>query len=297
LHMNNFLDAETNGCDLAQLALPKETACKYAESKPGETSETAAKRESIIRQFALFLNRIEIAAYVVPQSKRRASKFVPYIFTKSQIADLLRAADRLKPDFRSPRYQYVYPLFVRLLYCCGLRLGEALHLKIADIDFERQFIKIEQAKFNNSRMLPISDSLFCALQKYMEQTGFQPTDKGTLFRTIRNTPYAQSGVRGRFKKLLESAGIPKLANGKSQRIHDVRHTFAVHSLDAMHIQGFNANNALMYLMVYMGHRKLKDTEYYLRFTTESFEQITTALAPLYIGLFPREEDIVVYEED
>jgi len=38
----------------------------------------------------------------------------------------------------------------------------------------------------------------------------------------------------------------------------------------------------------MGHRALKDTEYYLRFTAESFEQITTALAPLYVGLFPRE---------
>ena len=289
LQMNNFLSAESSESGSDQLTLPKEYACKYIECRPGEKVDSAAKREGLIRQFALFLNKIGVAAYIVPNSKRWArSKFVPYIFSKHQIADLLCAADSLAPDYRSPHYQYVYPLFFRLLYCCGLRLGEALRLKIKDIDFDRQLVRVEQAKFNNSRMLPMSGSLFCAMQKYMEQTGLKPNDSGLLFRTIRNEPYGQTVIRTRFKRLLACAGVPGLANGRTQRIHDFRHTFAVHSLDAMHKQGLDANNALMYLMVYMGHRALKDTEYYLRFTAESFEQITTALAPLYVGLFPRE---------
>lgn len=288
LHLNNYLNAVTPDNDDYGLALNKRIVQEYTAINLGEKPETTAKRERLIRQFAIYLSKIGVASYIAPVIKRCKGSFVPYIFTKEQVAALLAAADNLKYDYRSPHYHHVYPFFLRLIYCCGLRLGEALRLRIEDIDFPERLFRIEQSKFNNSRLLPMSESLYLALEKYMGQLGFSQFNKGFLFRTIRNAPYSQSTIRTRYKKLLECARIPRTSNGKFQRIHDVRHTFSVHALESMHEQGMDAYCALPYLMVYLGHRHLKYTEYYLRLTANSFEDITNTLSPLYSNLFPKE---------
>jgi integrase len=180
-----------------------------------------------------------------------------------------------------------YPFLLRLLYGCGLRISEALNLKLDDIDMSERVIRIEQAKNNNSRLIPLSPSLADALNRYLEQMQYERGYKGFLFVNQHGKPYRSNTVLTRFKRLLAQAGIPARENGRTPRLHDLRHTFAVHSLDQMVENGMDAYCVLPYLSTYMGHRNISCTEQYLRLTNQSFRHITAATEPMYTGLFPR----------
>lgn len=290
--LNNYLS--TSQAEAEDFTLTREVVENFTAVRNSEAPQTTLQREKTIRQFALFLNKLDISAYIAPISRKHYSSFTPYIFTKEQIISILSVVDNIKYEYRSPHYHHVYPFMIRILYCCGLRLGEALNLRLENIDFAERVLRIEQAKYNNSRLVPMSDSLFAALKKYMTQVGYSPSDRGYLFRTKKNKRYAPNSILARYKDFLSMAGIPRLASGRLPRIHDLRHTFAVHALESLVAQGIDVHSGLPYLMNYLGHRQMRHTEYYLRLTSSSYESITNTMAPLYTNLFPRE---AVYDEN
>lgn len=283
--LNQYLTENEDGSE--GTALTKATVLGYTSKRDGEEPMTRQMRESFIRQFAIYLNSLGIPAYVAPIRKKERGTFTPYIFTRRQICDILKAADSMRYEYRSPNHHYVYPFLLRLLYCCGLRISEALSLDIQDIDFDEKILKIKQAKYNNSRLVPISDSLFTTLEKYMQQVGYSRDSHGLLFRNRWGEPYRTHSILCMFKKLLAEAGIPCTENGRLPRLHDVRHTFAVHSLEQMAGQGMDTYLAIPYLAEYMGHRKIQCTEQYLRFTSDAYGNVVDALAPYYKNLFPK----------
>ena len=289
-YLNRYLSSRAAGQDESDYSLDKETVTAYISKRDGETAITQQKREQIMRQFAIFLNNLGISAYVAPALQKGKSTFTPYIFTREQISAVLNVTDHLEYEYRSPNYHHVYPFLIRLLYCCGLRISEALALKIEDIDFSENLLRIEQAKYNNSRLVPMSESLRLSLETYMHRVGYSKRSKGHLFRTKWNTPYATNSIYSRYKDFLQKADIPCTENGGLPRLHDLRHSFAVHSLDHMASQGMDTYCVIPYLAAYMGHRKIKCTEQYLRLTPAAYGGITEALAPLYGDLFPKEAD-------
>lgn len=287
-NINEYLSSSAMDRDDGDYSLNKETVSVYTARRGAENARTQQQREIIVRQFAIFLNSLSISVYIAPVMKKDNSTFTPYIFTREQIMAILNVTDHLEYEYRSPHYHHVYPFLIRLLYCCGLRISEALALRIENIDFAENVLRIEQAKYNNSRLVPMSGSLCQALEKYMNQIGCRKTDRGLLFGTRRNAPYRANSILSRFKDFLQKAGIPCTENGGMPRLHDVRHTFAVHALDRMAAQGMDTYCAIPYLAAYMGHRKIWCTEQYLRLTPAAYGGIVDALSPLYENLFPKE---------
>lgn len=283
--LNQYLTE--NACSSEGASLDKSTVLGYSNKREGEEPMTRQMRESFIRQFAIYLNSLGIPAYVVPGRKKEKGTFTPYIFTRRQICDILDAADGMGYEYRSPNRHYVYPFLLRLLYCCGLRISEALSLDIQDIDFDERVLRIKQAKYNNSRLVPMSGSLFQALEEYMRKVGYCRDGQGLLFRNRWGEAYRTNSILCRFKELLAEAGIPCTENGRLPRIHDIRHTFAVHSLERMADQGMDTYIAIPYLAEYMGHRKIQCTEQYLRFTADAYGDVVDAMAPFYENLFPK----------
>jgi integrase len=285
--MNQYLSLFCENRNNEDFSLSKDMVLSFVARRNGETPRTREMRESIIRQFAIFLDSLGIDAYIIPlRKKKEKSTFTPFIFTKQQIADIFKITDNLKYEYRSPNHHFVYPFLIRLLYSCGLRISEALTMKIEDIDFDDGILRINQAKYNNSRLVPMSDSLIMSLNKYIKQVGYTQSDKDFLFRTRWDKPYKAHSILQRFKVFLVEAGICYTENGKLPRLHDLRHTFAVHSLDYMALQGLDTYCAIPYLSAFMGHRKIACTEQYLRLTVESHNDIINALSPLYENLFP-----------
>jgi integrase/recombinase XerD len=222
---------------------------------------------SFIRQFCLFLRRSNPKIFVptrswVPHSAK--TKFLPHIFSLDEINLLLRTIDQL-PHFQALTFRHL----VFVLYCTGLRFGEALRLRPRDIDLKERIFFISESK-GKSRWLPFGNDLSKKLRAYQRaRSKIQPAVADSPFFLQANgrgysTTYASAMIR----RLLRSAGL-KPAKGKSgPRPYDLRHAFAVHRLTLWYRAGIDIHQRLSWLSIYMGHDNILGTEYYLQVTPE-----------------------------
>ena len=114
----------------------------------------------------------------------------------------------------------------------------------------------------------MSDSLTSYLTKYTAKV--DRTENNYFFPSLHGECYSPITIRNTFRKLLLQAGIPVLSTGKYPRIHDLRHTFAVHALEQSIERGLDPYCSLPALSTYMGHKGIESTEYYLRLTKHYF---------------------------
>lgn len=245
----------------------------YTKKRGNESSRSVHIRQSHIRQFCIFLNLKGIHAYVFPKELiQTRDDFVPYIFTKDEIHKILYYADRIGPNknkfINTP---YIYPAVIRVLYGCGLRIGETLSLLTTDVNLVDNVILITKGKNNVSRYVPMSQSLSDYLKMYNSRVirGNNPY----FFPSRHGEQYAPCTIYAKFIKLEIQAGINQLPSGTYPRLHDLRHTFCVHSLEQMVTHGMDPYCSLPGLSTYLGHKGLESTEKYLRLTKQYFIEI------------------------
>jgi integrase/recombinase XerD len=269
--------------------LDKEMVEAYVSRRDNESAKTQHMRMSLIRQFALFMNNNGFCFYVHPKELIPISKtFIPYIFTHREIDSILKVVDNLEYTPSSKHYHMIYPMLFRMLYGCGLRINEALSLKKADVDIENGILTVTKAKNNTSRLVPMSRSLNNYCKQYTLKMGFDMYDDGYFYPSRDNGKYNNTPVYIKFKHFMKAAGI-FTDNEVGPRVHDVRHTYAVHALDKMVKDGQDLYCTLPILCTYLGHRDIESTEKYLRLTEEAFGQIIDSVTPLYNGVFPEME--------
>lgn len=240
-----------------------------------ETPRNHYYRATEIRRFMQYLEKIGIAAYVDRDIRRVESSFVPYIFSHDEIARLFVAADDLPYTPISPQRVYVMSLLFRMLYGCGLRVSEGLNLIMADVDLEQGILHIRSSKFGKERLVPMSKSLMYHCSEYASQVCKDRDANSPFFQTPKGEHYSLTTVYYAWRQLLYYAGISYGGKGKGPRIHDLRHTFAVHCLQKWAESGEDLNAKLPYLSAYMGHAGLSSTQQYLRLTAEAFPHITS----------------------
>jgi len=150
---------------LDQTVLSKDIVYDWVQRKENETYENQKKRIYIIRQLALFFRMFELEAYVYPLEniKHYRSKFMPYIFNKEEITNLMISADNIKNGKFHPYRQDVISMIMRLLYGCGLRVSEALNLNLDDIDLKNGNITITDGKKDNDRLVPTPSVIYSSI--------------------------------------------------------------------------------------------------------------------------------------
>lgn len=113
----------------------------------------------------------------------------------------------------------------RIFYGCGLRISEALNLKVKDVDLENGIIAIYESKNDNDRLVPLSNNLKNIVMDYSNKMHKSSCDEDYFFY-IKDckTPIIKSTLRSAFTRILKSANIAKNKNN-NPRIHDFRHTF------------------------------------------------------------------------
>lgn len=258
--------------------LPRELVERWTAKQPHERPRTHKARLLVIRQFGLYLRRYGVEAYV-PDSKLAPMvrlEFVPYIFTQEQVRQLLASVDRLPFDPRSPERHLIMPEFFRVLYGCGLRAGEVLRLRVADVDFEHGVLTIRQSKFRKDRLVPLAPSLTARLRRYSAAMNLH-NPESVLFPNPLGCHYSLKSIYQLFRRLLRQCGIPHGGRGKGPRLHDLRHTFAVHCLERWYRHGEDLNARLPLLVAYLGHESLRGTQRYLRLTPAVFPDIVARL--------------------
>ncbi len=127
------------------------------------------------------------------------------------------------------------PALFRFLYCTGVRIGEALSIKNEDVDLEKNIIILKKTKNKIHRMIPVNPSLRIVLKDYISYRNKMPIasiDKADklFFVNCMGKCITEVGVWTRFQEVLKSCKIPHMGKNKGPRVHDLRHTFAVHCL-------------------------------------------------------------------
>lgn len=286
-YMNDFFKRY----NMIEPILTKEMAEDYTARRGNEAVKTQHMRMSLIRQFATFMNNIGYAFYVHPRELIPISKtFIPYIFTHDEINRILKVVDNLTPTSVSIHYHLIYPMLFRMLYCCGLRINEALSLRNSDVDLENGVLTVTKAKLNTSRLVPMSKSLTDYCKIYVNKMELNMHGTGYYYPSTDQGKYNRKPVYVKFKQFMKEANI--FTDGSvGPRVHDVRHTFSVHSLEKMVKDGQDIYCALPILSTYLGHRGIESTEGYLRLTNEAYSGIITSLTDLYKDVFPEVTDI------
>jgi integrase/recombinase XerD len=267
--------------------LPRFIAQKWLAKRTHESPRTHQQRIMVVRQFSRFLCRLGYSAYV-PDSTlapREQSSFAPRILTHEEIRKLLQAVDSLAPTARSPLRHLIMPEVFRLLYGCGFRLGEVLNLRVRDADLNQGIVTVHQGKFRKDRLVPLALSLVHRLRKYAARFENRPLD-AIFFPAPDGGPFSLRTVYGLFRKLLLKCGIPHAGRGKGPRIHDLRHTFAVHTLLRWYRDGAHLETKLPLLATYLGHQNLSGTQRYLHLTAELFPEITARVDAAFGEIIP-----------
>lgn len=274
--------------------LTKEMVEKYVARRGAESVKTQHMRMSIMRQFSLFMNRLGFSYYVYPETDFVQVKddFIPYIFTHNEIERLTKILDEIPIRPRYPKYHIIYPMLFRMLYGCGLRINEALGLKMENLDTEQGIIRLDATKNNIQRLIPMSKSLQKYCKKYVKQMGFLTTYDGYYYPSSGGSQYNSTPIYCKLRNFMTSAGIFK-ENGMTPRVHDIRHTFAVHALEKMVNEGRDIYCALPVLSTYLGHRGIESTEKYLRLTVEAHDSIIGKMTKYYNDTYP---EVIKYED-
>jgi integrase len=163
-------------------------------------------------------------------------------------------------------------VIVLLLYATGLRVREAVALNRADLDLDQSLLTVVKSKFFKSRLVPFSPRLGQVLLAYLSR----PTGPGSnlgkdtpVFTTRRGSRVNQYTVEAAFRRVCQEAGVRRDDCARYQpRLHDLRHTAAVHRVTAWYRRNKDVQRLLPQLSVYLGHVHLAATQVYLTMTPE-----------------------------
>ena len=275
---------------------------KWREAQVNDSDKTIFNKCSVISQFTKYMNRLGFPCYVPRLPKRMPDNYVPYVFTHEQIQTIFATCDSLIMPNRASMDNRLFaiPSILRLLYSTGMRVGEAISLLNRDVDIVRRVIVIRKTKNQQQRLMPINPSLYQVLHQYLSARSRLPVkntevEDAPFFISPSGNALSQGHVYAWFRKILKKCGIPHCA-GQVPRVHDLRHTCAVHSLMSQVKAGADIYCVLPVLSVFLGHRNLSGTENYVRLTQEMFPDIIKQEQSISQSLFPSLSNICIEYE-
>ncbi len=159
-------------------------------------------------------------------------------------------------------------------------------LRKQDVDLADGVITITNAKLGKHRQLPVSPEMLARLESYHRSIHLlsSPSD---WFPGYGGIPMTSGNVEKNLRKFLWRAGISHGGRGKGPRVHDLRHTMAVHCLRRWVLEGKDLRALLPVLQAYLGHVSLGDTAYYLHLTVDLFPNITEQIEKALGEIIPK----------
>jgi len=273
----------------------RELVQQWHKTRINDSLSTIYSKYSIIAQLAKYMSRQGCNCFIprLPETGHSKCNFTPYIFTHEQIEQILHRSDNLRVyDRHMNNTMFSVPVVLRILYCTGLRVSEALSIKNADVKFDKGYILIRKTKNGSERIVPINDSLCEVLQQYALYRNRMPvrhvSSPNSFFFIKSDGKYCNTqSIYCWFRQLLAECGIPYSGNHHGPRVHDLRHTFAVHAMIQMAHEGQDFYSSLPVISACLGHKSLFATEQYVRLTSEMYPEMIGQSSPINAFVFPK----------
>lgn len=245
----------------------------WMAASPTLLPQSRAVRLRVVRQFCLYRRRAMPDAFVPDRVchrslwPQRVPRHVPFIFTKEQVRELLRAALAL-PDPRDSGRPRTFFTLLLLLYATGLRLSEAVRLQMGDIDFSAGTLLVRETKFFKTRLVPVAADVVRQLRKHLAALPGAGTKLDRPLFQHNGCAYSVETVGATGRQLLRGCGLKPGSGRFGPRLHSLRHTFAVHRIAQWYAEGVDIQCRLPALATYMGHTSIESTQYYATVTAE-----------------------------
>lgn len=240
----------------------RQTAVDWAAQAP--SPQQRDNRLATVRLFADHVRAEDPRHETIPQQlfagPRRRS--IPFLFSANEIRQLLEATGRLRPrgSLRADTYRTLFGL----LAVTGLRISEARHLRLDDVT--KDGLLIRMTKFRKSRQVPLHPSVDEALRHYLELRNVYAREDDHVFISNTGKPLTYAMINKTFHYLISLIQCDQHPNGVRPRIHDLRHGFAVRSLEGCHGTVDEVARHTLALSTYLGHAHVADTYWYLHAT-------------------------------
>ena len=244
------------------------------------TVQQRARRLGHVIRFSRFV-RAEDPSHELPRAvfgSEKRPRPVPYIFSRENVQRLVQAASQL--GCHALR-QKTYSTLFALLACTGLRVSEALHLRLEDLTPDGLVIRC--SKFRKSRLVPLHPTTHIGLEGYLEHRRPYAPFNEHVFVSLRRKPLLLRDVHTAFRMAADKIGLKRGPGLPCPTLHSLRHTFAVRSLEACPVDRDRITAQMLALSAYLGHAKVADTYWYLEATPELMKAIAERCEGFIMG--------------
>lgn len=258
VRVTTLVDWASQGPSVAQRHVRYQTVCKFASQV-----------------------RLEDPGHELPPPNYfgyKKTRRVPHIYSPAEVGRLMLAASRLTP--RGTLRPRTYLTLIGLLAATGMRVSEALGLRLDDITSEGLLIR--KTKFQKTRVVPLHDTALVALQSYLEQRLRMHPEGDHIFVGSNGQPLTYRAVYPVFGTVLKAAGVQG-PQGHRSRLHELRHTFAVRALESAPAGRQRIGQHMVALATYLGHVNIDATYWYLQTTAELLADIAVAGERFFTG--------------
>jgi integrase len=244
--------------------------------------EQRRNRLLTVRRFAIAMHA-ENPSHEIPAADALGRglfrRKLPYIYTADEIYRLMAAAASLPPA--GTMRPLTYAMLFGLLAATGMRISEALALRLGDVTEDG--LIVGKTKFHKSRLIPLHSTTRKALNDYLSTRLPVATCSDAVFIANTGLAPAYETAASVFRKLARKIGLRGGPGQPGPRIHDLRHSFAVRSLEQCPCDRTAVSRHILALSTYLGHAHVTDTYWYLQATPILMAQIAEAGEALQRG--------------
>jgi integrase/recombinase XerD len=241
------------------------SALEWAQQPSSVQPAEWARRLSFVRSFARYQSAIDSRTEIPPAKllPYRPGRARPYLYNDEEIKGLLEAALKLPPA--DGLWRWTYHCLLGLLAVSGMRISEAIGLKLEDVDLNEGVLTVRGTKFGKSRLVPLHVLTRQVLADYkLRRDDFLAGGPAPyFFVSKRGKRLDGAEVRRTFYQLSRQIGLRGPCSSSGPRLHDFRHRFAVQTLLRWYRAGEDVERRLPVLSTYLGHVHVSDTYWYL----------------------------------
>lgn len=242
-HLNLFLDyvSSSKTTDINEKVLLD----YFDHLKLTKNFSFSSMKQAVASVRFLFLDVLKKEIHFDFYIKMKKPDTLPNILSVEEIKKIINSIANIK-----------HRAIISTIYSCGLRISEAINLKVQDVDSSLMTIKIVNAKGKSDRIVMLSEKLLVSLREYFKE--YKP--KVYLFEGQDGEKYSARSIQQIFKNACRKTRIKKKVS-----VHTLRHSFASHLLD-------NGTD-IRFIQELLGHKHLSTTQIYTHINPVTVKKI------------------------